>query len=341
MMNRQRNVPLVLSLLLAVSCWVAALPSAAQTENAGPQTPARSYTGPIIDVHLHSYAADDYWGGAPNPATGQPAPATAREHLERSIEVMRQNNVVLGVTSGDALASAAAWREFAPDMVLRGLSMGDPEDFVTPEALRGLVERGEVEVLGEVGAQYVGLSPSDPAYSPYWAVAQDHGIPVAIHTGASFPGMPYRGRPAFRLRYGNPLLLEDMLVEFPDLKVYMMHAGGAGPYSEYALMMMSMYPQLHADVGVLSWMPGMEGVLETFLRQAQQMRMLNRVMFGSDQMVWPEAIGLAVERINAFGFLSVEEKADIFYNNAARFLGLSEEAIARHHVIASGAEGER
>lgn len=305
------------------------------------QAQADTYGGPIIDVHLHSYTADDYWGASPNPATGRPAPASTTEHMERSIEVMRRHNVVLGVPSGDALASADAWREYAPDMVLRGISMGDPDDFLTPDVFRGIVERGEVEVLGEVGAQYAGYSPSDAAYSPYWDIAQEHGIPVAIHTGASFPCMPYRGRPAFRLRYGNPLLLEDLLVAFPDLKVYMMHAGGAGPYSEYALMMMNMYPQLHADLGVLSWMPGLEGVLETFLQQAKAMGMLDRVLFGSDQMVWPEAIGLAVERIDGYDFLTVEEKADIFYHNAARFLGLSEETIARHHAIASEAEGGR
>jgi uncharacterized protein len=261
--------------------------------------------------------------------------------MERSVEVMRRYNVVLGVPSGDALASAEAWRAHAPDMVLRGIGLEDPDDFVTPDVFRGMVERGEVEVLGEVGAQYAGRSPSDPAYAPYWEVAQEHGLPVAIHTGASFPGTPYRGRPAFRLRYGDPLLLEDMLVEFPDLKVYMMHAGGAGPFSEHALMMMNMYPQLYTDIGLLSWMPGLESVLESFLRRAQAMRMLDRVLFGSDQMLWPEAIGLAVERVDGFDFLSVEEKAGIFYNNAARFLGLSEETIARHHEAASRADLER
>ena len=49
-----------------------------------------------------------------------------------------------------------------------------------------------------------------------------------------------------------------------------------------------------------------------------------RIMFGSDQMVWPEAIGMAVDAINAAEFLSAEQKADIFYNNAARFLRLPE-----------------
>jgi predicted TIM-barrel fold metal-dependent hydrolase len=47
-------------------------------------------------------------------------------------------------------------------------------------------------------------------------------------------------------------------------------------------------------------------------------------MFGSDQMVWPEAIGMAIEGIESAKFLSKEEKRDIFYNNASRFLKLKE-----------------
>jgi len=42
-------------------------------------------------------------------------------------------------------------------------------------------------------------------------------------------------------------------------------------------------------------------------------------MLGSDQMVWPEAIGMAIEGVESAKFLSAEEKRDIFYNNAVRF----------------------
>lgn len=292
------------------------------------------YTGPIIDMHLHGYTDARFQGGAPNPATGQPTGiTTGQEHMERSIEVMRHYNIVLGaVCAGNgAPAAVDAWAAYAPDMVLRGIGPDDPADFMDPSSFRKVVQNGEVDVVCEVGAQYAGYSPSDSAYAPYWAIAQEHGIPAGIHTGSSFPGMAYRGQRKFRLRFGNPLLLEDMLVEYPNLKVYMMHAGGGGPFSDYALMMMGMYPQLYADVGVLSWLPGTNPVLQSFLREAKRRRMLDRVMFGSDQMRWPEAIGMAVERINGYDFLTVEEKAGIFYDNAARFLGLSEEEIARHH----------
>jgi len=47
-------------------------------------------------------------------------------------------------------------------------------------------------------------------------------------------------------------------------------------------------------------------------------------MFGSDQMRWPEAIGMAIEGIESASFLSQEQKRDIFYDNAARFLRLKE-----------------
>jgi len=46
-------------------------------------------------------------------------------------------------------------------------------------------------------------------------------------------------------------------------------------------------------------------------------------MFGSDAMVWPEAIGMAVEAVDAAPFLTREHKRDIFCRNAARFLKLS------------------
>ncbi len=56
-----------------------------------------------------------------------------------------------------------------------------------------------------------------------------------------------------------------------------------------------------------------------------------RVMFGSDQMVWPETIERGIAVIEEAPFLSEEQKRDILYGNAARFLRLDEDEIARHH----------
>jgi hypothetical protein len=58
--------------------------------------------------------------------------------------------------------------------------------------------------------------------------------------------------------------------------------------------------------------------LEAFVRAG----LGKRLMFGSDQMVWPEKISSAVEAIEEAPFLTDEQKRDIFYNNAKRFLRL-------------------
>jgi predicted TIM-barrel fold metal-dependent hydrolase len=55
-----------------------------------------------------------------------------------------------------------------------------------------------------------------------------------------------------------------------------------------------------------------------------------RIMWGSDQMIWPETIRVAIETIQSADFLSGEQKRDIFYDNAARFLRLSDAERARH-----------
>lgn len=58
----------------------------------------------------------------------------------------------------------------------------------------------------------------------------------------------------------------------------------------------------------------------------------DRVMFGSDQMIWPGIIGPSVQAIEEAPFLTEAQKRDILYHNAARFLRLSPETIARHHA---------
>ena len=47
-----------------------------------------------------------------------------------------------------------------------------------------------------------------------------------------------------------------------------------------------------------------------------------RILFGSDAMIWPQTIEVAIQSIESADFLTAEQKRDIFYNNAARFLRL-------------------
>lgn len=283
------------------------------------QSPER-YEGPIIDMHLHAYTAQSYWGQA-----------TAEEHRTATLEVMNENGVVLGVVSGDELAAAESLATRAPNRFLKGITVYDPRTDLDIEEFVDWIRNGRLDIFAEVAGQYAGYSPSDPVFDSYWSVAEEHGIPVGIHTGEAAPGTPYRRYPRFRVKLGDPLLLEDMLVAHPDLKVFVEHAGGW--FYERTLQLMQMYPHVYAEVGVLGH--AREHVttktLERFLKRAKAFGYLDRVMFGSDQMVWPEMIKTSIEAVQAIDFLTIEEKQAIFYDNAAQFLELSEQEIARHH----------
>jgi hypothetical protein len=90
------------------------------------------------------------------------------------------------------------------------------------------------------------------------------------------------------------------------------------------------HPQVYVDVGAIVF-AAPRAAFYRYLRGIVDGGFGNRVMFGSDQMVWPGVIERSIAVIEEASFLSEEQKRDIFYNNAARFLRLSEEEIAKHH----------
>ncbi len=282
---------------------------------------------PIIDMHLHSYDEANYFV-APD-MYGQMAPPTVDAHFEATYEIMRRHQIVLGVISNTASSEEAWLRKDKDKRFLRGFGSFGQDDW-TPKSFEQLVKDGKIDVFGEIGAYYDGRTLADPYYDPYLKICEEYGIPVALHTGGGPPEITYRGFPKARLLLGNPLLIEDVLVKYPKLKIYLMHSG-ANYYLE-ALRLMVSYPQVYTDLGVVLWvhpMPKYYG--REFLLRAKEFGVLDRVMFGSDQMVWPHGIEMSLEQLESFDFLTQDEKRDILYNNAARFLGLSDEQIAVHN----------
>ncbi len=170
--------------------------------------------------------------------------------------------------------------------------------------------------MGEIGTQLIGISPNDPKLEPYFALSEELDLPVLIHTLGIGPYMP-----DFRSAAGNPLLLEDVLVHHPKLRLYVENAGY--PYKEEIIAMMYQYPQLYADVSTITWVIPRVAFYD-YLKALINAGLGKRLMFGSDQMVWPEKIGEAVEAINQAPFLMEEQKRDILYNNAMRFLRLED-----------------
>ena len=99
-------------------------------------------------------------------------------------------------------------------------------------------------------------------------------------------------------------------------------------YEMIALMYTN--PNVYADLSTISWIIP-RTTFHSYLRKLVDAGLSDRLMFGSDQMIWPESIDIAIDAINSADFLSDKQKRDIFYNNAARFLKLSQEDIDKHH----------
>jgi predicted TIM-barrel fold metal-dependent hydrolase len=283
---------------------------------------------PIIDVHLHSESLANLKDWGPNLVSGKKAPESVEEHIKQTLEAMDRYNIVLGIASGD-LESVEQLRKAAPDRIWAGPSSGIPG--LDIEKLRALYKDGRLKIMGEVCAQYDGLSPSDPILDPYFALAESLGIPACIHMGMSSPGIT-ESSPKFRVSVGNPLLLEELLNRYPKLRVWIAHMGF--PYLEETIGILNVYPRVYIDTGAIDWIERPEA-FASYLRTLVMYGFEKRIMFGSDQMTWPDAIGLAVETIAKADFLSAEQKRDILYNNAARFLRLSPEQIAKHHRASS------
>ena len=302
----------------------------------------RSY--PVIDVHLHAFPAD-FLGAPPqsvcapferwvafdpradipeqparNPDSCReplPSPETDEELMRCTLEELERLSVV-GVLNGP-LPVVDRWKAAAPDRLLLPGLLFNVVDGPSPEEFRELARSGRVAVLGEVLNQYAGIAPNDSLFEPYLAIAEELDIPVAIHLGPGPPGTAYRGTPAYRARFGSPLLLEDVLVRHPRLRIWAMHAGW--PLGDEMVEVLYAHPQLHVDVGILSWgYPRAE--FHAYLKRLIDAGFVDRILFGSDQMLWPQTIERAIAGIETADFLTEEQKRMILHDNATRFLGL-------------------
>jgi len=281
---------------------------------------------PIIDVHLHAYPDDMPIPAAVNPATGKAVQLkNGAAHRAACLAEMKRLNIVKGIVSGgdgDRIAAAISWHDADPGRIIPGAGVRGSEDTPLPDLnlLRSAFKEGRLKVLGEVTTQYAGLTLDDPKYAAYLALAVEMDIPVALHTGTMPPGMSFDPccRKA-RARLGDPILVEEALNRYPKLRLNLMQEGW--PYLDDTISTLFHYPQVNADLGAINWLlPRAE--FHHYFEALMRAGFGKRLMFGTDQMYWPEGIAMAVEAVSSAPFLSPAEKQDIFYDNAARFYRL-------------------
>lgn len=311
---------------------------------------------PIIDMHMHAWSLAEFGEAPPAGCIGafgvdmngrDPAqpfdfeslatckvmvepPESDEAVLQETLAMMDRLNIVAGVLAGER-EIVAHWRKTAPGRFIPAANFFLDNDPPPPERVNDLAQRvasGEVAVFAEVTPQYRGMKPDDPSLEAFYAMAERLDVPVGVHMGYGAPGGPYWIYPAYRASLGNPLLLEDLLARYPKLRIYVMHAGM--PMTDEMIALLFSHPQVYVDIAADNYaVPRPEFYFH--LRRLVEAGYSKRILFGSDQMLWPEAIEVAVKSIAEAPFLSEEQKRDILYNNASRFLRLSQEQIDRHH----------
>jgi uncharacterized protein len=306
------------------------------------QTPVAARP-PVIDVHVHTFggfpgaapmcpfnpqflAADpafkaDPIGWAKQDCTELLEPSkTQDEYMEAVLAEYERLNVT-AVVMGDR-KSVQKWKDAAPARIIPGTSFDNgiaSGKYVPVEELRTAFTKDGFKVMGEVGLQYQGLSPSDPSVDKYFALAEELDIPVGIHMGTGGSGRANITMPKFRGSMGNPLLLEDLLAHHPKLRVWIMHAGY--PMIEELLTLLQANAYVYVDVAGLIWSYPLKEV-HGYIQRIVEAGFEDRVMFGTDQLVWPKLMAASIGVIEGATYLSPQQKRDILYNNAARFLRL-------------------
>lgn len=317
---------------------------------------AQSKKLPVIDMHMHVLRANDHGQGVTY--IGTPfrdlglfdpkdnyrdvfdkamathawadkyvaSPVTDDSMKYLTLKALKDNNVY-AVASGeyDLLRD---WKRTAPGRIINSAywNFGSLKNGLTVDSLEKLFRSGEFKVFGEIAIQYDGFTASDSAFEPYLAMAERLDIPVGIHVGNGPPGAPYCGSSHYRARLHSALTLEEALLKHPKLRVYAMHAGW--PMLDDMLATLYAHPQLYVDLAAICYfLPKKE--FYYYLQRLVNAGFGKRIMFGSDNMLWPGTIHVGIENINNAPFLSEQQKRDILFNNAARFLRLTPQEIQR------------
>jgi len=158
-----------------------------------------------------------------------------------------------------------------------------------------------------------GFFPNDRAAYPLYEAIEELGLPAVFHTGQTGIGAGLPGGGGIRLKYSDPMLIDDVAADFPGMPIIMAHP--SFPWQEEALAVALHKQQVHIDLS--GWSPK---YFPPLLVQYANSLLQDKVMFGSDYPLLTPDRWLA-----DFGELPVkpEVREKIMKLNAARLLGLT------------------
>ena len=158
--------------------------------------------------------------------------------------------------------------------------------------------------------------PNDRAAYPLYEVIEELGLPALFHTGQTGVGSGVPGGGGVRLKYSNPMYLDDVAVDFPGMPIVLAHP--SFPWQEEALAVALHKPQVYIDLS--GWSPK---YFAPILVQYANTLLKDKVLFGTDfPVLTPERWMADLEKTA----IRDEVKPGIFKDNAVRLLGLDKPA---------------
>ncbi|MBU6267752.1 MAG: amidohydrolase family protein [Sphingomonadales bacterium] len=280
-----------------------------------------------IDVHVHAEVSchdpeDPVMGQFFDAASAYFKAPRQRPKLPEIAELYRATNIAFCLFTVDCESHLGARRvsnyevaEFAAqnaDVCIPFASIDPHKGRLGAREARDLVEN-----FGVRGFKFhhimQGLDPADRVGYPIYEVIAEHKLPAIFHTGHSGMGTGMRGGGGVRLKYGQPMLVDDVAVDFPDMTIILAHP--SWPWVDESLSM-----ALHKDnvfIDLSGWSPK---YFQPQIIQYANTQLRHKMLFGSDfPLIHPDKW---IEAAKQAGFRDDVLPA-IMKDNAARVLGLA------------------
>ncbi|GAA1883780.1 4-hydroxyphenyl-beta-ketoacyl-CoA hydrolase [Paeniglutamicibacter psychrophenolicus] len=176
--------------------------------------------------------------------------------------------------------------------------------------------RRQANELGVLGFKFhpslQGFDPSNEEFYPLWTALQELGLPCIFHTGQNGMGAGLPGGRGIKLRYSNPLLLDDVAADFPNLTIIMAHP--SVPWQDEANSIATHKANVFIDLS--GWSPK---YFPASLVKMGNNVLSKKLLFGTDYpLITPE------KWLGAFAELPLKDevRGGILKDNAVRVLGL-------------------
>ncbi|HET9125029.1 MAG TPA: amidohydrolase family protein, partial [Solirubrobacteraceae bacterium] len=240
-----------------------------------------------IDVHVHAErnqgepqdpvttemleAAAEYFGGHPPQPTAQEVADYYRERNMAAVIFNVDDEAGMGrrrLGNEEVLAAARA----NPDVLIPFGSVDPHRGKLAVRQARELIGRGVRGFKFHPNTQR--FWPNDPEFFPLYRVIEEAGLIALFHSGTTGIGAGMPGGGGVRLKYSNPMAVDDVAAEFPDLDIILAHP--SFPWQEEALAVAVHKPNVYIDLS--GWSPK---YFPEILVQYINTRLRGKMLFGS------------------------------------------------------------